>query len=402
MTALAVAPTLSVAQTKMRAIRTEVSYEFIQRDEHVLAWLCAVLTKLNVLAHGDPGTGKSALNHAISARVVGAKYSWWLMDRQMDKAEMLGMMDLAYYQATSKYARVITDTLYDAHFAFFDEAEKAGPGVKTPLLTAVNERRGNDGRGWFDLPLLTATAAINTALESGDEAFADRFEVWLEFSRVSGHQARMELLQSLDNPRTTPNPTVITLDELKHAIEVEVPAVVIPDSVRLSLVTLWDELDREQIQVSDRRFKTAQRLLKAHAWLDGRSVVDEDDIEIMRHSLWDVEEHRPKVAGMVIKHMGPVTRTALTILEAVDAGTAKLDKLMLDNESIEAKAGAGARIQKELNEIKEQIARARQGAGGRNTDRLDEAEVALKELHARVLHESMGTPMAAARMTVGL
>lgn len=398
-TAVALPTNTNTVHTAAKAILKELQHQFLELDDQIEGWVLAVLCRENVLGYGEVGTAKSDVAHAFAARIINAKYAWWLMDRQMDKAELLGMMSLPIYTATGAYERVITNTLFDADFAFFDEADKCGPAVKTPVLTAINEHKGKTGTEWIDLPLISSFAACNADLEAGDEAFSDRFLVKLVFERIKGNDNFIALLESMCVSRATVNPTTLTRDELMHAIEVEIPAVVVPRAVYVSMLALRDELVANQILPSNRRWKKCVRLLQAKAWLEGRDTVDEDDLIVLRHALWDDRDLRQKVGRIVVSHTGPVTRTAIKILQAIREKQVEIDKMVSADEGLETRAAAGGRLQGDIKELTNQIKRARTDAAnnGRSAERLDEVDEALKELHISIFVNCMNMPPEGAR-----
>ncbi len=81
------------------------------------------------------------------------------------------------------------------------------------------------------------------------------------------------------------------LDELRTAAG----AVEVPDRVITAIAELRRELARQQIIVSDRRWRNALEVLRAHALLYGRTEVAEDDLAFLEHVLWKDPEEHPKV-----------------------------------------------------------------------------------------------------------
>lgn len=372
------------------AIRSELSYQFLERDDEILGIVLALMAGENVIAYGEPGTGKTDLMKAVSSRLTGAKHSRFLMDRQMDKSEMLGMLDLAEYQRSSRFVRSVTDTIYDCDTLYLDEVDKTGPGVTTPLLTAINEGEGNYGNGWQKLPMLTAMGSANHELEDGQEAFADRFLVTLVFRRLQQPDNVLALLESQLAPRTPANPTTVPVDDVRHAIEYEVPAVRVPRAVLESMVEINKELEREQLFPSNRRLKACVKLVQANAWLGGRDEATEDDLEVLRFALWSRQDDRAKVTGIVLRHTGPVTRLALELTQAVVEAGAEIDALVADGStSADTLASTGGKLQTAANRIDKRIKAARKEHADRDLTRLDEVDALLFELRVRIFVQMM-------------
>ncbi|HVA40766.1 MAG TPA: hypothetical protein VNF49_08885, partial [Candidatus Binataceae bacterium] len=59
------------------------------------------------------------------------------------------------------------------------------------------------------------------------------------------------------------------------------------------------ELGRQQIVVSDRRWRNSLDVLRAHALLAGRSRVSEEDLGFLEHVLWKDPEEHPKVRDAI-------------------------------------------------------------------------------------------------------
>lgn len=392
----------NATQVKVKQIEAELRHEFLEREDHVEAFWLALLSANNGIAFGEPGTGKSLLLETLCRCITDAKYGRWLMDRQMDKSELVGMFDLPAYEKTGVYSRNITDTLLDCNIGFFDEVGKTGPGVTTPLLTAINEHIGKPAGEWIDLPIITAFGATNEELDPDQAAFEDRFLIKLVFDRLKSDDNVMALLRSATNSRAPQVRTTITLAELRDAIDNQVPHIEVPDSVLQAVTALRRELETEGFFPSDRRLRACVRVLQAKAWMEGRDVVLEDDIAVLRHILWDRMEHRTKVARLVLGHTGPVTRASLTLMTAITELTARIQ--VLEGESLEDRAGAGGRMLGDIKELEAQIAKVRTEAvaKGRDTSRLTEVDHELSLAHVQVYVRCMNTPEAAARRMIGV
>jgi MoxR-like ATPase len=85
------------------------------------------------------------------------------------------------------------------------------------------------------------------------------------------------------------------LDELRA----QTRAVEVPGSVLGAITELRCELGRQQIVVSDRRWRNSLEVLRAHAFLSGRAVVTEDDLGFLEHVLWKDPEEHPKVRDAI-------------------------------------------------------------------------------------------------------
>jgi MoxR-like ATPase len=88
--------------------------------------------------------------------------------------------------------------------------------------------------------------------------------------------------------------TTMTFAELDAARADTAKVSIAPGIIR-SIADLRRELATQQIVVSDRRWKNALDVLRAHAIVLGRNVVTEDDLIFLEHVLWKDPEEQPKV-----------------------------------------------------------------------------------------------------------
>ena len=57
--------------------------------------------------------------------------------------------------------------------------------------------------------------------------------------------------------------------------------------------------------VTDRMFRFSMRILKAEAWINGRSEVLEDDVEVLQHVLWSDPTDKSKVYSKILEVINP-------------------------------------------------------------------------------------------------
>lgn len=374
-------------------LEAELNLRFFERRDAINAVLICLLARQHGFVLGPPGTAKSELLEMVCRSIVGAKYWRILLDRQMGKEESFGQIDQPLFLQTGEWRRDTVDTLADAHVALLDEVGNTGPSVLNAYLTAMNERMFKAGKTWDDIPLLSAFGASNFVLEDGMEAMWDRFPVRFEVGDIVEDGNFLALLEMAAGQRPQAQvTTTIPLPQLLNAIHVEVPAIFIPAHVFDAVRQLRSDLAAEQVHASPRRWAQSTRLLKASAFLAGRSEVDEDDLSIFRHVLWDVPEQRAMVERKVV---GFTSSTALVAVELAE----KVNEIMIEvgnrvGRSLEDRALYGADAMHTLSELSKELdsALATATSEGRATARLDAVRERISEAFTEVYVVCMNTP----------
>lgn len=280
---------MSSPRESLRAIRDELGQRFLERGELIDGALAALLAGQHVLVIGPPGTAKSMLADEMCRRITGASYFQWLLTRFTTPEELFGAVSLKALE-DDDYRRLTTHKLPEAHVAFLDEVFKASSSILNTILTLINERRFHNGRTVGDVPLLTMFAASNE-LPEDDELLAlhDRFLLRFTVDYIVEDFRFLKLLQS--TPATAR--TTIDLTELEAARR-EAAALPVPDEVLRAVTDLRRELGKRGVVASDRRYAQSLGVLKAHAYLRGRTAVAEEDVAFLEHVLWrDPAERAP-------------------------------------------------------------------------------------------------------------
>jgi MoxR-like ATPase len=383
------------AQTapRLRAIVEELSDTYWERSAVVRALVTGLLAGQHALLLGPPGTAKSALARDLTGRIEGARYWEILLSKFTDPKRMFGPVDVAAL-VRGEYTQVFSGRATEADIAFIDEIFKCSAGALNETLAYLNERLYHPENGGPPIacPLLSAITASNE-LPSGDETAAiyDRLLVRLEVGYLTDPTSFAQLVRSAVVATVPPARTTVGLVELRRAVEAEVPAVAVPDSIVDAICTLRAALRRAELIASDRRWKQAVRLLQASAWLDGRAEVAETDLSVLTAVLWDSTAERPTVEREVLQLVNPDAKEALDLLDAIDELEAQLDAKA--GQSREALSEWGikeanrklARAGKRLEEL-----RAESEAAGRSTATLQQVIARRRAVHARVMVEALG------------
>ena len=284
------------ALEKLRKIRAELKARYLERDEVIDGAFSALLTGSHLLLVGPPGTAKSQLANDVCRRIEGAEYFQWLLTKFTTPEELFGAVSLKGLE-NDEYRRVTSGKLPEAHIAFLDEIFKASSSILNTLLTVMNERIFYNGTEKTVIPLITLFGASNELPSEEDEleALYDRFLLRYVVDYIKEDFRFLKMLNSNDGET---GGLTITSSELESCTA-GAREVTVPSNILKLISRIRKELARKGIVPSDRRYKHSVSLLKARAYLEGRSAVSEDDLRLFEHILWREPGERAEIQSVV-------------------------------------------------------------------------------------------------------
>lgn len=281
---------------KIKEIKESLTKKYFERSQEIEGILTAILARQHVLLIGPAGTGKSALSAELKNIVRGSNYFQWLLTRFSTPEELFGVLNLKELEK-GVYKRNTSGKLPEAHFAFLDEIFKANSAILNSLLTMINERLFYNNGTPFKSPLITLIGSSNEYPEEGEglEALFDRFLLRFEVNYLKEERTFIDMLKGNGQDVEIPS---ISLEELVQ-YQFMVDLVNIPDDVYEALAEIRRRLHDEGIFPSDRRFKQSLSLLRAKAFLEGRTEVVVNDIMLLANSLWETIDQKNMVTQIV-------------------------------------------------------------------------------------------------------
>jgi len=307
---------------KLLKLETEINGCFMEREEIVRGLLVTAIARGNMLMLGAPGAAKTAIAETLS-RQLGGNFFSRLLTKVSAPEELFGPLSLKALE-NDQYKRVTKGKLPEADVAVIDEVFKCNSAVLNTLLPIMNERvYFDDSSTPKPIPLQVLVGLSNELPDGGVNgelaALWDRFDLKYIVDYVKDERNFATMLK-LSNGKPS---TIISLQELQSAQQ-QAEQVNISDDTINALVRLWKELKSQGFIISDRRFRNCLRFLKAHAWLEGRNVVADDDIAILSNMLWTDPEQIKQSKKIVMGFSNPLAVKANEIFDGAFELAAKL------------------------------------------------------------------------------
>ncbi len=307
---------IAAALQTLQRIETDLKTELFEREEAIRASLVALLARSHLVLLGPPGTAKSELVKRIAERFCdpagqGLAYFVYLLTRFTTPEELFGPVSV-HGLKNDTYERITAHKLPEAQLVFLDEVFKSSSAVLNTLLTILNERLFDNGTRRVPVPLISLFGASNEMPQEAQdlEALWDRFLLRVQVGYLS--EGNFEQLLQTQLPSSRGQAPAVTMSQVDlQLLQDHAAALPIPRSVTQALVSLRRDLAQQKgIVVSDRRWMQCLGLLQAHAVLEGRDTVEEDDLAILSLSLWNQPEQQAEISRLVSKLANPINAKA--------------------------------------------------------------------------------------------
>ncbi|HLZ57930.1 MAG TPA: AAA family ATPase [Ktedonosporobacter sp.] len=387
-----VSPILPII-TAFGQLQTEMSSLLIERDEAVHAALVALVAREHLLLIGPPGTAKSLLVTQLSRRITSAQGGdlslfTWLMTKFTTPEDLYGPISLQGLKQ-DRYTRVTTGRLPTAKLVFLDEVLRGSDPILETLLTAMNEREfDNDGQR-NPIPLLSlfgATNDVNVPSNTDGKIGAvwDRFLLRLKVDYVS--ESNFARMMQLTPSSSSSLQTQVSETDLQ-ILQQYTQAIVVPAEIIEVLRQVRRELLDKKMVVSDRRWMQCLGLLRATALLAGRGRVENSDLKILQHVLWQKLDQRTDLTRMLVRLVSPyegdileIRDTAASCMKSLE--TIRADHSLDDEQQMKAAMEAMGKLRTSIRDL-ESLRKQMQG-NATNTDVADQALIEVKQMITEV------------------
>jgi MoxR-like ATPase len=277
---------------------------FVGREAEADAIIASLISGEPAILVGPPGTAKTAMVETL-ARLVNARYFYYLLTRFTEPDELLGPLDIGALRE-GRYARVTAGKLPEAEIVFLDEVFKASSAIRNTLLDIIMYRRFLNDGVYAKLPLLTLyTASNEVSTDAEDQAFYDRLTIrcFVKYVEPTLWEELLVKGVRLATEPADPNP-VMTADQVKaykEAVDRRATEILADPDLRSKIVAALAELRNRGVELSDRRKVKLVVVAAAYSILNAepRPTVDSiaDALEVTAvHS----EDDRSKVEEAIM------------------------------------------------------------------------------------------------------
>ncbi len=277
--------------SRLSELYRELNELYPERAHLTRQIIYALLTREHVLVHGMYGTAKTHLANAVFNAFEGQTTFSVQLTKFMTEANVIGVPDprkmreegVVYYNPAGQ--------ILEADFAELDELFDANSPLLRTLLSVLNEREFKRGKQHEFAKLHTAIAATNgepdEVIRHSPElgAVIDRFLFRCKIGYLQSPTSRLQMYMNFSEMKA---PSVrLPFDRLKELSDLVLNRVSIDDTVWQAydcVLHTYQSYMPDQV-VSDRRKCKLIQLMRAHAVLGGRFVVQPADIEAIRWGL---------------------------------------------------------------------------------------------------------------------
>ncbi len=312
-----------VDPSRFQSLQTELESRLLERRDEIEGLLLALLSRQHILLVGPKGAAKSMMIRMLASAIEGAQYFERLLTRFTLPDELFGPVSISALKQ-DRFSRITRGYLPEAHFAFLDEIWKANSSILNSLLAILNERLFHNDGEVLDCPLETLMGASGEVPQ--EEALSALYDRFLLRYRVKYIAEDGHLIEMMADTRPPALSTRLGLSEVHDACAAAA-AVEVDRPLLEAVAKIRRRLEAEGLTLSDRRYKEGLSVVRAKAWLQGRTYAVEDDLAVLANVLWDDPAAEPMVRGLVLDVANPHDKRAREIMDALHVALTNLQGL---------------------------------------------------------------------------
>lgn len=266
---------LARAIGRVNAHLDALSARFVSRRALLELVMLGLIAREHVLLIGPPGTGKSAVVHAVAETIEASSFDY-LIGRFTEPSELFGALDLNALK-DGQVRPVTSGMLPEADIAFLDEIFLGSTAILNSLLKILNERTYRRGQYSVKTPLISCVAASNAMPEDPLlAAFADRFLITMFVDPVGDHELTALLRSGWQQGGGVPpiapvgKPLIAELHAAALAVDL--------DPVHDAYAHIVRKVRLVGVTLSDRKIVQGQKLIAAAALLRGATAAGPEDL----------------------------------------------------------------------------------------------------------------------------
>lgn len=285
---------------RLTKVRNVLNNLVLERKEAIDGILLTILADSSCLFIGSPGTAKTQMVRMAST-LFGLVSFDILLGETTKPEQIFGPTNIPalangkLYTSTEGYAPT-------CEVLFLDEVFKANGTVLNPLLWLINEKQYRNGDlGVQDCPIKAIFGASNELPDDDSlSAFYDRLVLRYEVESLKSVSSIQKMIQSYTSGIQSHLQPYFDRDSFERLRSL-VKSVIVPDDLIVTLYNIKCQLERvHKISISDRRLNKCVRLIQAQAVLNGRSVAELEDLEVLCHCMWDTLALKSKVQSTIM------------------------------------------------------------------------------------------------------
>ena len=314
-------------------ILDDMSKGIYERDRELGLALLSAVAGESIFLLGKPGVAKSLVARRLKAAFCDSRCFEYLMSRFSTPDEIFGPVKISQLKDNDIYERQTEGYLPEADVVFLDEIWKSGPAIQNSLLTIINEKIFHNGSRDMQVPMKALISASNELPAEGEglEALWDRFLVRLVVDGIQDRASFEKMISdnsiSGDISVSEPISDKEFQDWQREIDNISVPQNVLDviNTIRIQIAAYNSEKEeKEQIYISDRRWKKIVRLMKTAAFLNGQSQINAAQCWLISDCLWNNPSQIEAVNEIVSDAIG---RIGLPVNELRTALQSKIDEV---------------------------------------------------------------------------